>query len=372
MKLIHIADLHLDSSMESNLPKPLAAKRRKELLSTFRRLVSFASENAVKGILIAGDFFDTDIISRETASAVYREISSNPKIDFFYLRGNHDNVGFFNRFENIPENLKPFSDVWKSYAYEADSGKKIVISGIELSKKNRHSLYQELHLREEDFNIVLLHGEVSDYKNEEKDENIELKALYHKHIDYLALGHIHEHRRGRLPERGEYCYSGCPEGRGFDETGEHGFVFLDINVEKMTYEASFIPFSKRRIYEVFVDISESHQMADVMQKIREEVAKEGVTGEDLVKVVLIGESLYEERPSVSEILERLSDDFYFVKVYDRVKQKINYEDYKMEASLKGEFVRLVMKKEDLDEDEKMEIIQLGLKALRGEDLVLCD
>ena len=58
MKIIHCADLHLDSKMESNLDREAASMRRDELLDTFERMVTYAAENEVRVILIAGDLFD--------------------------------------------------------------------------------------------------------------------------------------------------------------------------------------------------------------------------------------------------------------------------------------------------------------------------
>ena len=56
---------------------------------------------------------------------------------------------------------------------------------------------------------------------------------HYKNIDYLALGHIHKYKQAELDQRGVYCYSGCLEGRGFDECGEKGFVLLDIDEESL-------------------------------------------------------------------------------------------------------------------------------------------
>ena len=39
MKIIHCADLHLDSKMESNLDREAAGMRRDELLDTFDNIV---------------------------------------------------------------------------------------------------------------------------------------------------------------------------------------------------------------------------------------------------------------------------------------------------------------------------------------------
>ena len=40
MKLIHTADLHLDSQLSAHLDKERAKMRRAEILDTFRRMVS--------------------------------------------------------------------------------------------------------------------------------------------------------------------------------------------------------------------------------------------------------------------------------------------------------------------------------------------
>ena len=61
MKLIHCADLHLDSPMESNLSSEQARERKNEILSTFAKIVRLADEGGVSAILISGDLFDTRI-----------------------------------------------------------------------------------------------------------------------------------------------------------------------------------------------------------------------------------------------------------------------------------------------------------------------
>lgn len=63
MKIIHCADLHLDSNMTSNLTKEKANERKAELLATFERMVTYAKNNDIHIILIAGDLYDKKNIS---------------------------------------------------------------------------------------------------------------------------------------------------------------------------------------------------------------------------------------------------------------------------------------------------------------------
>ena len=53
MKIIHCADLHLDSRMNANLEKDKAKERKGEILHTFERMITYAAENGVSAILIA-------------------------------------------------------------------------------------------------------------------------------------------------------------------------------------------------------------------------------------------------------------------------------------------------------------------------------
>ena len=82
MKIIHCADLHLDSKLSANLDKNKAKERRNELLSTFIRMTEFAEENGVKAVLIAGDMFDTAVVSLAARRAVYDVIKTRSNIDF--------------------------------------------------------------------------------------------------------------------------------------------------------------------------------------------------------------------------------------------------------------------------------------------------
>ena len=64
----------------------------------------------------------------------------------------------------------------------------------------------------------------------------------------------------------------------------------------------------------------------------------------------------------------LNNDFYFVKIKDESKLKINLNDFALDPSLKGEFIRTVMSDISLSEQEKNDIIMCGINALNGEKL----
>lgn len=364
MKIIHTADLHLDSKMESNLSAQAAGTRRTELLDTFSRLVEFADNGGVKVILIAGDMFDKAHIRKNAKRRILDEIVTHPDIDFLYLRGNHDKSDFLADIdkEDIPPNYKGFAEnEWTAYKYG-----RVVISGRELSDDNYKNIAVNLILDESDINIVTLHGQESEYVGRDKTHTIELPAFKGKFIDYLALGHIHAYKAEKLDDRGEYCYCGCLEGRGFDECGKKGFVLLDVDEENGKIEKTFIPFAKRMLHTVYVQVEEDMNMPDIIETVR--VALSGIADGDLVKVVLKGTIEMDFEVDTERIVNVLGERFFFMKVYDETSVKIDYGHFAKDRSLKGEFVRM-LQEADMPEERRAAIIDLGMKAILGEELL---
>lgn len=359
MKIIHCSDLHLDSKMETHLDKEKARERKNEILITFEKMIEYAKFNDVKIIIIAGDLFDKKNITQKAKKIVKNAIYSNTEIDFIYLKGNHDEAGFIEDDEEIPLNLKLFnSHEWTTYNYN-----NLTISGIEFGKQSSYEIYNSLILEKNKTNIVVLHGQEAENDSKDKAEIINLNQLKNKNIDYLALGHIHSYKQEKLDNRGIYCYSGCLEGRGFDECGKKGFVLIDIN--NGTIKTEFVPFSSREFFEVKVDLTGITENNEIEEKIREKI--ENIPHSSLVKIVLTGEAEIGTERDIDYFLKKFDSLFYFLKIKDKPIRKIDYMKYQHDISLKGEFIRLVLSKENLTDDEKSKIISTGIKALAGED-----
>ena len=361
MKIIHVADLHLDSKMESNLPIEKARERREELLETYERMVEYADANRVRVILIAGDFFDKKHNRKSVRKRVLEQVRRHPGIDFLYLRGNHDDSDFLidEKPSNIPSNLKSFrEDEWVSYDYGD-----VVITGREIRCDNARLLANNLVLDQARCNIVTLHGQEMESDGPDRAEIINRSEFRGKNIDYLALGHVHSYKEGRLDDRGVWAYSGCLEGRGFDECGKKGFVLLDVTDGQITSE--FIPFARRTLHEVNVDLNEEMSMPDVIEAVNENLRS--IPSDDLVKIVLNGKIHMDLDLDLGRIRRTFLDRFYYVKVKDKTSVKIDYESYREDRSLKGEFVRL-LEGEDLPEEERALIIETGMRAIMGEDI----
>lgn len=356
MKIIHCADLHLGSKIRAKLPEEKAEKRRAEVRAAFDKMLRFAEENGVRAVLISGDAFDGDRPSLQDKRAFYDSIRAHGDIDFYYLRGNHD-AGEGNGYSEELPNLKTFGSKWTTYPL----GEGIFVTGAEYSVEPP---YQELCLDARATNLVMLHGDVA--------SEIDLSRLSGKHVDYLALGHIHTASIAALDERGKYAYSGCLEGRGFDECGKKGFILLDVKEEPIEngqivrgrVDARFIVNSLREITEYRVDVSAAKDDYEAAR-----IAESAVTSpeKDLVRVYLTGETHLDRRAIERTVREKLERRYFFASVKDETRARCDYSAYETENSLKGEFVRCVKEQNDLTAEEKDAAIRLGIGALeRGE------
>lgn len=416
MKIIHCADLHLDSRLQTHLNREKAKLRRDELLRNFERLAEYAAKNGVEVILISGDLFDTDTVSPLAANTVLAVIAAHPRIRFYYLRGNHDtgdclarpagggrtesrgeNAGSKEQFGaknrdsrlNPPANLFFFGSRWKTYL-EGKNGS-IAITGVELTRENSASAHAALRLDPERFNIVMLHGQTEtggvttdrespasggiqsgkadgNAANTGNTGTISLRALRGKGIDYLALGHIHSWKKDRLDSRGIFCYPGCLEGRGFDECGDRGFALLEMNENGRLTGHRFIPFARRILHALEVNVTGCRTTAQITEKIRQKIREEGCTAKDMADVTLCGELDVDCEKDTGYIASALSADFFFARLRDRTSLRIDLGDYLCDESLRGEFVRRVMADESVEDSEKIEVIRLGFRAMDGEEL----
>lgn len=359
MKILHAADLHLASKMDAHLPKDLADVRRIEVRKSFQNMINYANAHSIQTILLAGDIFDSDLPLKHDKTFFYQLLAENSHITFYYLRGNHDcKTNYTEQLENV----KTFTDSWQYYTLSTqNNGKDIIIAGIEQTEQNSTNLYHHLNLMQNTINIVLLHGQES--RTQYGKDIVNITALQNKNIDYLALGHIHKYTYKRLDSRGHYAYSGCLEGRGFDELGPKGFIELTIENGKINHK--FVATSQREILEITIDITDCNSFANALTKIKKEVQ---LNQQNIYKLILIGAVSFTTTTLAEIVKNHFSTNCFFIAVQDKTTTKQNITEIQKENSLRGEFVRTVLQAKEWNAECKEKIITLGLKALSNTEL----
>lgn len=400
VRLIHTADLHLDSAFSSRFSKEEAEERRRNLLIAWNKLLQYGIERKVQAILISGDLFDSPVVSRSTMEIFLSSIRKNPEISFFYLRGNHDTKNTFRFRDDLPKNLFLFSKEGKKYRLK----EKLVLLGQEFYGTERRSEFPEesygtesllelpeepeelveeellspssakdavqsiWNLKEEDCNILMLHGALREGGPEvQNEQGISLKQLSRYPIHYLALGHIHKREEGKCGSL-YYIYPGCLQGRGFDEEGEKGFYYLEIEEETKEIKAEFVPLKEGEFRIIPLFLSEEDGTLDAEEKIRESLKKEGAEAKDSVRIILKGEKRAEEERNLRYLEKQLEEEYAYIEIKEETKLKLRKEEFIHEKGLKGEFLRMVCESESLSEEEKEKLMILGIGLLQGEEL----
>ncbi len=351
MKIIHTSDIHLDSPLTARLTPSAAKERKRELVASFRQLIDDAVNISADAVIIAGDLFDNEKVTERTLESVMGFIEGAKGVTFFYLTGNHEKDRLLSSGVSLPENLKIFGEDWTYFKLGGHTvaGRSTVAEGM----------FSSLVLDKADTNIVVLHGELSEYSGKEK---IAISEFSHHPIDYLALGHYHTYSERRINDRTVAVYSGTPEGRGFDETGDKGYVLIDTSGERIN--SRLIKRAMRTLHLTEVDITGANKEIEIENRVSYAISQ--IDSRDLIRVVLTGEHEPEVKRDTESLKERFASRYFYLEVKDESRLRISAEDYKNDKSLKGEFIRLVMAKEALSDEEKAAVIECGLRALAGE------
>ena len=207
--------------------------------------------------------------------------------------------------------------------------------------------------------IMVLHGEVGDPSS--PYGAISEQELAQSGMDYVALGH--SHACSGLRQAGEtfYAWPGCPEGRGFDETGEKGVLLADIGPGECT--AKLLPLGGRRYEVLAVDLTDR---ADHVKTVREAVGRDG--SRDVYRVLLRGApAVPTDLPGIKSALE---DQFFALDLRDETVLRRDVWEGREVLSLKGLFLDGLWKRyEAAETDAERANIELaaryGLAALEN-------
>ncbi len=354
VKIIHGADFHLDSPF-SGLSPQHSAQRRSELRQLPRRLADLARAEGADLVLLSGDLLDGQHIYRETAQALAEALGSIP-CPVFLAPGNHDPWSQHSPYASLswPDNVHIFSSqalesvdlpglgctVW-GRAFCASHQASSPLEGLSLPRDGR------LHLG-------CFHGDVapqSDYGP------ISREAIAASGLTYLALGHIHQ--CSGLQREGDtfWAYPGCPEGRGFDETGEKGVLLVDA--EPGQVKARFIPLCQRKYEVLSVDITGTSDLAGAVERALPEDAQR-----HMFRVLLTGEG---ESPDLAALERTLAPLCYGLTLQDHTRLPQNLWQRREEDSLTGLFLRSMWEKCQAEPDNQLYQLcaRYGLAALEN-------
>ena len=327
IRILHCADLHIDSAF-SNCGVKEAAQRRRELISAFSQAVENARHLGVRLFLIAGDLFESAHTSFETVATIAREIASLPECKFVIAPGNHDPYykGGAYDLKVWPDNAFIFKTNTLSHFSFDDIG--VDVYGYAFTgKAMRECPVDEVRLNAPDrINVLVAHGDTEDPLSDYCP--LPKKLLETLPFDYIALGHIHGGNTSYAGEK--YAYSGCLLGRALDETGYKGYIAGELSKESRNMR--FVPLSKKRFEICSLDVTGLSTAEEILAGIEGKLSEYGE--ETTLRVILKG-SLASSAGSFDEIKRKAGARFDRLEIKNEAASELRKEDFSDEMTIKG-------------------------------------
>jgi exonuclease SbcD len=358
MKVLHFADLHLDTAF-GWAPAAVASGQRQAIRAALRRICEVAREEHVDALTCGGDLYEQERYTADTAEFLVATFADLHPLPVLLAPGNHDwlgpssiyatarwspNVHLFTEDHLEPFELAPGLTVWGA-AHRAPA--------------NTDDFLRNFRARSGELNVGLFHasersGLPQQPAGKEPHAAFSAYEISAAGLTHALLGHYHAPIDGP-----DYTYPGNPEPLSFGEGGDRGAVLIDIS-QDATVTRRRIRVTQSALEVIDVDVSGSASSQDVCDHITSALGGR----KEIVRLCLIGEV----QPTVSldlATLRYVTRDLEYAQFDTQgMRTAYDFDAIGDEKTVRGQFVRDVMGA-SMEEDERHRVLVTGLRALAG-------
>ena len=378
--ILHFSDLHLDVTFAtSRLPAQVARQCRERLRGVLKELVDLAKARRVDAVTIAGDLFERERITPDTASLLYQELERLAPTPVFIAPGNHDasdvsslyqrgrwpdNVQIALRSRLTPWQLSKDYVLW-SAAHVTPSDRHNFLEGFELPRDPSSPNYCESP-------ILLLHATTGMPALADSRHHAPLTVEQIKRAGFslALLGHFHGFKQ--VQENGlVVIYPGSPEPLGFTENDRHGAVLVEMELGHPPV-IEFVPTAQLRFDTLEVAVDDCENRERLVEKVAK-IAQTQRLSKAIVRVVLTGYRPLSLQLDAQLIESRLQEAFAHIIIENLTRPAIDREALTAENTVRGQFVREVLALIDREPEKKNmldDALSYGLQAFEQEEITL--
>jgi exonuclease SbcD len=369
IKILHTADHQLGIKFSGFGER--GGQLRLAVRESLKTSVDLALAEAVDLVLIAGDLFDSNAVSKNLVDETLRQLKRLDPIPVCILPGTHDcydasSVYRRPEFHHI-SHIHVMTDEIDSVSFEkleltvygkANQGPKGTESPLAGLQKTSDTKYH----------VAMAHGEMAiEGKFSGDYYPVTSGEIAGSGMHYIALGHWHrcaDFSHG--PVKAFYC--GAPETLRFEEGEDSGFVLL------VSIDESWTQVDKKRVGKfswktIDLTTDDLENEDELIEKIRKYADHNS-----LLQVRLKGLKPVTWDVSQERLLEALGDSFFYLEVTSHdlstSLEHIPTADFP-ETTIIGQFLRLMVEKlETADPSEKPvfeEALQRGFAILNGRE-----
>lgn len=358
IKILHTGDIHLDAPF-SALDARRSNQRRNELRAAFTSMMTYAKMAGADIMLIAGDLFDGDMVTRETVAMLCREFETFAK-PVFIAPGNHDpaspkSIWMKNPF---PKNVHVFTEEKLTSVDLDELGVTVYGFGFTSSDLDYVPFDGMTAADGERINLLVCHGDMLGQSS--SDCPITASHLLAFGADYTALGHIHNPPQAGPDNR--WCYPGCLEARGFDECGPKGACLVELDKKNGCADITVkrVRFSKRRYEKGELVLDNAQTEEDIRQAVSAYISEHRYGEDTLLSLRLTGTVA----PSLMSDTDALEEDgfgLFLLRLTDDTLPCPDFAALESDMTVRGELYRSLKPAIESDDERTRET---GIRALR--------
>lgn len=266
MKIVHAADLHIDSPLRG-LERYEGAPYERVRAATreaFRNVIALCLRERARFLVLAGDVFDGDWKDMNTGMFFLRELHRLREIacEVILLRGNHDFE--LTRALTYPEHVHEFGGVrgTRTFAFDSDG---VAFHGVSyMTKQVKETLLPSYPAPLPLLNVGVMHTNATGNSEHAAYAPCTVSDLVAHGYQYWALGHVHAH--AILSTAPYVVYPGNTQGRSVRETGPKGCVLIEC--DDQIREVRFVETSVMRWVSEVVTLKREDDRETLLEKVR--------------------------------------------------------------------------------------------------------
>lgn len=232
MKILHLADLHIDADFSSENIE-LKSYVRFEKFKMLDKINLYMSDNNIQMLILAGDIYDS---LKPEARIIYAFNDFLKKIldkgvEVVLVNGNHDYWLDEKHFSHLLhyKNFKPIIHDIKTELNLKVLDEELVIHacGYDIRNPNKRSINCYSPKKDSKIHIGVMHGVIDGNYDLDKKPYLPMSKneVEYLNYDYFALGHVHR----ELDITKRCMYSGGFYPRYFGDYASYGGVLIELN-----------------------------------------------------------------------------------------------------------------------------------------------
>lgn len=372
VKFLQCADIHLDTPY-TGLSAEKSEERRRELRSSFSRMMQYVRDRGVDIVLMCGDIFDTVYATNTTAEVLIREFKNCPDATFIITPGSTDS------YENNPiynsGRLPANCHVIMSEQLSRVDINELNVTGYGWGFRTPRMAENPLYDRHVDdvsrINVVCGYADLDGRIGSELCP-ISTDELKRFGADYYAFGSRHEAGNTERVGASFYTYCGSLECTGFDNPGIGGanLIIVDDRNGGISIDVRKLTFGHLTFHTEQIEVTGVSAYNEIINRISRLISEKKYGIETALRVELTGE--IDPRFIIPKNLDSEAFGLYSFDMIDKTLPLFGTDKLKRDMSVKGELFRnLLPRLEGDDEEDRLvaaRAFRVGLAALENRDI----